>query len=532
MKSPSVSSPQVADDAIEAAPGPDGDSTVATARVTVRTKRGSPIPLGPATAAILVGALGVMAVGPARDPDVFWHLKTGQWIWAHHGIPKVDPFSWTAPGRKWIAHEWLTEVAYASLHSAFGWPAIALISALIIVAGWMFVRATCLRLGAQPISATLVTLLAAISSLHTWGSRPQMISLMLTAVFAWLISCASTKSQGSTTNPKRLLITVPIMLLWANLHGGYIFGVAMLWAFSAAIAGEVVLRRTTIGRRLLAGRTAEGPNAALLKPTLFATIASTAVTFVNPNGVDGFLYPFSYLGKNASTKYVAEWFAPDFSKVQYWPFAILAALFAVAILKRRRTSPLYFLAIGVPFAFLAFQSVRNITQFSILAAPLICTLKTRSNDGKRSPQQNDKKASRIVFAITGIALLVATLPTLTVSANREAQARTFPAAAAKQLISMANVKIFNQYDWGGYLLHAVPGLKVYVDGRPDMYGDAFVDHFISIWWLKPGWKQRLTSDGVNTVIANPQANLITELQRDKLWQQVYADNVAVILRRR
>jgi hypothetical protein len=492
----------------------------------------SAFPVRAFSGAITLGAVGAMSVDTARDPDLFWHVKTGQWIWAHHAVPKADPFSWTAPGRKWIAHEWLTEAVYASLHRSFGWVGIAVLSALIIVAGWMFVRATCLRLGAGPIAATGATLLAAISTLHTWGTRPQMISLMCTAMFAWLLV------RAVTGDPRKLLFAVPVMLLWTNLHGGYIFGVAMLWAFTLSLLGESAVRRFTGGRRLLAWRTATDSHRSLLPVSLVAAVGTTAITLLNPNGLEGFTYPFSYLGKNASTKYVIEWFAPDFSKAQYWPFAIVAALFAAAVVKQRRSLPTHLLAIGVPFAFLAFQSVRNITQFAIIAAPPLGLLFTKRKPTTAAagrtkvPQAEDRKASFIILAMIAAAVIAATAPTLTAAANERVQATEFPVAAARELKRQGYPNVFNQYDWGGYLMLAVPDLKVFIDGRPDMYGDAFVDRYMSTWWLKPGWKQRLDSDGVDTVIAASGASMIGELAKDPAWKRVYSDSVAVILRRR
>lgn len=538
---------------LSSADDPEVTTIASPAAVHTRAGRGSVLPLRPLSAALTFGAIGSMAIGTARDPDVFWHLRTGRWIWANHAVPKADQFSWTAPGRRWIAHEWLTEAVYASLHSAFGWVAIAVLSALVITVGWMFVHATCLRMGAGPVAASAATLLAAIASLHTWGTRPQMISLMFVAVTAWLLACAGNGvtpipgfAQGGAGGPtgptnhargheKRLLFAVPMMLLWANLHGGYIFGVAMLWAFTVSVVVERLLRRVHGASRFIAWRDGPGPDTSLVRYALLATVGATAITLINPNGVDGFTYPFSYLGSNASTKYVIEWFAPDFSKVQYWPFALVAVLFAVAVMKQVRTISTYLLSIGLPFAVLGFQSVRNITQFVIVAAPALALLFSKSAAEQRPSRPDDRKITAIVGAMMGVAVVVLSAPTLTDSANATVQAKEFPVAATEQLAILARageVRMFNQYDWGGYIMLASPELKVFVDGRPDMYGDRFIDRYMSTWWLRSGWKHRLDEDAVNTVIANPKADIIRELTKDPAWKKAYADPVAVILQRR
>ena len=519
-------------------PATDSSGTTPVAPSARRTRQKGQVamPVRALSAAVTFGAIASMSITTAQDPDVFWHVRTGQWIWAHQRVPKVDPFSWTAPGRKWIAHEWLTEAIYASLHSAFGWVGIAVLSALIITTGWMFVRATCMRLGAGPLASSSATLLAAIASLHTWGTRPQMISLMFVAITAYLLADANAPSDESTPpTGKRLFLVVPMMLLWANLHGGYIFGIAMLCAYMVAIAGEFAIRRVVGVSRVVAWRTAVGPTPALARNAVLATIAATAATLINPNGLEGFTYPFSYLGENASTKYVIEWFAPDFSKAQYWPFAVVAALFAAALVKRIRTIPPHLLTIGLPFAFLAFQSVRNITQFVIIAAPLLALLFSKAAAKQRPAHPDDRKITAIVGAMMGVAVIVLSTSTLTASANAKVQAKEFPVEATKALAELAttsDVRMFNQYDWGGYIMLAAPELKVFVDGRPDMYGDEFVDRYMSTWWLKAGWKERLAEDGVNTVIANPKSDMIRALRKDTAWTSVYDDSVAVILQRR
>lgn len=99
--------------------------------------------------AAVLATVFALALSPATDPDLFWHLATGRWILAHHSVPRVDPFSWTVPGRRWIAHEWLTEVAFQGLHRAGGWAALILGAAVVITTGWLIVHRTARNLGAR-----------------------------------------------------------------------------------------------------------------------------------------------------------------------------------------------------------------------------------------------------------------------------------------------------------------------------------------------------------------------------------------------
>ena len=125
-------------------------------------------------------------------------------------------------------------------------------------------------------------------------------------------------------------------------------------------------------------------------------------------------------------------------------------------------------------------------------------------------------------------------PGLTVAANASEQRSTYPVAASRYLSAQAqpNMRIFNQYDWGGYLTFALPAVPVYVDGRPDMYGDEFVDRYMSTWLLRPGWQDRLTSAGVTTVLASGTSPMVQALRSDPRWTIAYTDRTATVMQRR
>ena len=125
------------------------------------------------------------------------------------------------------------------------------------------------------------------------------------------------------------------------------------------------------------------------------------------------------------------------------------------------------------------------------------------------------------------------VPNLTPAANAASQRLAYPVAATRYLAVNAtpNTRIFNQYDWGGYLAFEVPSVPVYVDGRPDMYGDAFVDRYMSTWLLRPGWQQRLENDGVTTVLASTMSPMVRALRTTPGWSVAYTDRVATVLER-
>jgi hypothetical protein len=352
-----------------------------------------------ATGAVF-SAIGLLAFRPAIDPDVFWHLATGKWIWQNHAIPKADPFSWTTPGRAWIAHEWLTEAIWRVLYRVGGWGALVAFSGVILMATFALVRATARSLGARPTASTAFTALSALAGLHTWNVRPQMISLAFSALFGyWFAKTVSTSpsatsspstalsTASSTTSPmaslamatsqKQLCLIPVIMLAWVNLHGGWVFGMALLGAFAVATLLESILSGAGDDGLLARFFGARRPvPKSLTKATFGIFLCSLIVCFANPNLLKGVVYPFSYLGDNASTRYVNEWFAPSIAKVQYWPFFVLLALFAVIAVTGLQKLPVYVYAIGIPFSLLAVQSARNVSQFAVFVAPHLAVAAT------------------------------------------------------------------------------------------------------------------------------------------------------------
>lgn len=520
-------------------------------------------------------AIFAMALRPVVDPDVFWHLATGRYIWSTGHVPYADPFSWTAQGRAWIAHEWLTETLLYPLYLHGGYAALMLVFAAVITAAFAITYATARLLGASRPIGVGVTLLAAVASSHTWGVRPQMLSLLLLASAAWLLTHVVVTGRRCA-----LWLLPPLMALWANLHGGFIFGLALIGIFAL---GQTVVALFGSARHLHARVGGVSPHSGgkELRPPLPGTpwetfplprtgkgyaalgaggerffwrvfAACVAACLLNPNGLKGLIYPFTYLGNNASTRYIAEWVSPDFHQFQYQLFeALILALIAGAALSRRRPT-LSELLLALAFTHFGLNSVRNINLFSIVVAPLIAVYLSSAllalrrvattRDGGESvpvirpapPVAPAKAALNLLLAaVIAGAVLAVSAPGLGAGHNVAMQARRFPAGAVTYLNTrQPSGPLFNSYDWGGYLIWRLyPRRRVYVDGRPDMYGDRFMDQFIRTWQAQPGWQATLRRQGVRLVLVEPTSGLGHALAGAPGWRLAYHDTVAVLYER-
>ena len=231
---------------------------------------------------------------PLVDTDLWWHLKTGEWILAHGAVPWQDPFSYTAAGHLWIAYSWLAEIVFYGLFQAFGIGAVLELKTVVVVAMTGLLYLACRAAGARRTAAVVTSALAAMASTGGWGERPQIFTLLLLALLSWLI--------WSPRLRPHLLWAAPLAVaLWANLHILFIAGIALvtLAAFSAAWEGEA------------SGR-------------LFAAAALSAVaSLVNPYGWRLHQHLPTMAMQPRIVRAVSEFQSPDFAS----PLGILAGAF-------------------------------------------------------------------------------------------------------------------------------------------------------------------------------------------------------------
>jgi hypothetical protein len=113
----------------------------------------------------------------------------------------------------------------------------------------------------------------------------------------------------------------------------------------------------------------------------------------------------------------------------------------------------------------------------------------------------------------------------------ETEARNFPEAATSFLYrTRPPGPIMNHYNWGGYFIWKLfPEYRVFIDGRADLYGDAFMSDFANSYYLRDDWSKSLSSFNIQTIVLPPDAPLITALRSQSGWGEIYADTQAVVL---
>jgi hypothetical protein len=462
--------------------------------------------------AILAMGLFVLAARPVVDPDLWWHLKTGQLILQNRAVFHADPFSFTRAGAPWLNHEWLSDVLMFVLYRAAGWAGLIVTFAAIITATFLLAFYRC---AGRRYLAGLLTLWAAIASIPLWDVRPQILSFFLASLLLVL-------HDRSIRRPNLLWWAVPLMLLWANLHAGFALGVVLLAIFLAGTSLDAIF-----------GFESWPAAKSRLRISSLVLITCVAVVAINPAGSKLYWYPFATLRSASMQKYIAEWASPNFHQAQFVPLALLmlASLAALA-LSSKRLSPAKLLLLGAT-NFAALLSIRHIAIYALVVTPILSELlagsvrpaRTRV-PGPRSLVMNGLLLAGFgVFAVVHVASVIAHQPA-TVAARFPERAVTF---LSQQHIAGP---VLNHYDWGGYMIWRLyPQYKVFIDGRADVYGDTLMHDFASTYSLTDDWRAPLDRWQIRSIILPPDAPLITALQHSASWKKVYSDSQATILTR-
>ena len=265
---------------------------------------------------------------------------------------------------------------------------------------------------------------------------------------------------------------------------------------------------------------------------------------VNPYGANMLLYPLKTIQIGVLRDYIQEWQTPQFHSLSVQPFAWLLLLtFGSVGASRRRLAFIDFSLISL-FAYLGLIAGRNVALFSIVApmvisrhaAPLIKALSR--GFGIRvmttgSPSKKMQIVNTVIFAILVLAVLFKVAIIYPKQVNEAAFEEYLPIGAVNYLITeKPHGRLFNSYNWGGYLLWALPEYPVFVDGRTDLYNDEIIGEWLEVIKTEDGWQELLNRYGVGVVLIESGSTLDRALQIDSEWERVYEDSLSVVYEKR
>ena len=461
----------------------------------------------------LLAVLGNAQLNVLADADTYLHLGIGRWILEHGAVPQSDPFSHSMPGTAWVAHEWLSALMLNAVHQLTGWAGLTVLAALLY-AGTLAYLLRFLLARMEPVHAILFTAFAASMLLGYLLARPHVLVWPLLAV--WVGSLVNAGEQGRGP-PWRML---PLMALWANLHGSFMLGLGM----GAALALDAVLMCPVAQRRAAARRWA-----------VFVGLSAVAA-MITPLGWHGLWFPVKLIGMSGTLAFIGEWRSPNFHQMQILEVWLMLML-AIAGAGRMRL-PWLRLLLVLGLAHLALKHQRHVSILGLVTPFLLATPMARHWRATAGTGRDAESLDRIFQALAAPAkagavaatALLATLLIGTTVQSRDfapAVART-PAAAMRAAVQAgASGPVLNAYDFGGYLIYS--GVPVFIDGRADMYGDALMKRYMDALSLSmtDNLPRLLADYRIGWTLLQPGTPALALLDRLPGWRRVYADTIAV-----
>jgi hypothetical protein len=478
-------------------------------RIVGRTARG--VPAQVVQLAMILGALCVLPFVKGVDNDFWWHLRTGELIF-QHGIPRHDPYSWTAAGQPWVAHEWLGEAIIYAIERVLGYAGNVVFFDALIAGAMLLMYRLGRREGAGTRPLVALTLVSACVMGLFITPRPQMFTFALYAVFVYVL--ATTDAAA----PRRAWVLPPLMAVWVNLHLGFMFGLMVVALWTVASLYECVRGAPVDARQVLA-----------------IAAACVAAACLNPHGPAILWFPARYVFDSEVTQsYVAEWHRPGLLNPFHTAIFASAALLAWSVISRTRPRP-FLVLLALAASVLAMQAVRNAPFAALLVVPVAGGMLARRWPSMRAERDSSVRMPRhaavALFAIT--AALVGSIAVSTgggVSLWSPSE-HGYPSQAVAYVAEHeAGKRLLNDYTFGGYELSKLyPQTKVFIDGRSEFYGDAFLGDWLGLVRANPGWQQTLARYDPDVVLLTPDRPLIAELRKDPAWHEAYADAHAVVM---
>ena len=478
-----------------------------------RERIGLSLPLGLGLMAFLAGISSMKA--RLEDPDVMLHIVTGRWIIAHRAVPHVDFLSHTMPGAKWVAHEWLGEVVTALFYDAAGWHGLAAMAALGLGLAVGFFTRALLRYY-RPAQCIIIAVAAWFVVTPHWLARPHILALPL--LVAWMALLVRARHE----NRAPPLAAALLMILWANVHGSFLVGIGFAGLFTV----EAVLTASGQAARVAAAR----QWAAF---TVLAMLASLAT----PNFIDAYLLPLRLLDMKFALSVLQEWKSIDFQKLstlEIW----LVLFLGIALFTGIRLSPPRALMVLLLFA-MSLQHARNADLLAFIV-PLIAAPEAGPQLARGAGRDVGARAGdwldQLARPANGRGIALACL----IAVAAEGAALAFPFTLHNRFAPVAAVRaavdgglsgpVLNEYDYGDYLMFQ--GIKTFIDGRADMFGDAFLKrYYYATRGLSDELPALLEQYHIAWTIFPQDSPAVIQLDRMPGWQRFYTDDMAVVHKR-
>lgn len=487
--------------------------------------------------ALALVAIALLATFNISSYDTWWHLKTGEFILQNRTIPLHDVFSFSAAGSRWVTHEWFFEVLMFLAWRVASVPGVIIFNALIVAAAFLFTVLTLHRFRVNPLLGVPLLMLAGLLVTFRAFARPHVFSEAMLALYLLVLIwfCGSAKAAS---RPWLLLLLLPVHVVWANSHSGFVLGIALVGLF---FAGE--LARTALRLYRMESQAIEPRRLRVLGFTLGGLLVAS---LANPNGIRALLYPLDIVRFRTFTGAIMELQSPLLPVFRNSDFFIalvcLVAIGTASFVLARRFSLTYTLLFAA-FGALGLIALRNLPPFALVAVPIV-----GSNLQQRLPARLPRWLGLLLPATLSVLVIALTairgiyLPGGYRRPGLGVEPGLFPTQAARFVAhNLTQGQVFNTMEFGGWLIWDwFPLRRVFIDGRLDVYGRGLFDSYAEALWSGPAFCSVVEKHNITCFLLSRPPDL-TDRTRSYLgrtlalnpnWRLVYFDDLALVYFRR
>jgi hypothetical protein len=449
---------------------------------------------------------GLFLLGGDRlliDPDTLWQVTLGQWIWDHRAVPETDIYSFTMRGQPWISTQWLAQVLYAKAFDLAGWSGPVVLAASALAATFALLTKILRRQLSESHTLVFVTAALALVVPHALA-RPHVLALPVMVLWVGTLVAAADRQEVPSFR------WLALMALWANLHGGFVFGLVLI----APLALDAVVNADATLRRSLALRWAAFAAAALVAGCC------------TPYGWNSLLASQKILALGSALPLIREWQPADFGIIRPFEIFLLAGI-GLALFRGVKLPPLRILLL-LGLLHMALAQGRAVEILALLGPMVLAAPLARQIGGAEVADSSAAMPARgVLFAAIAVALATGTLAFASVHRFAPYTGNS-PVAAVTALKKLNLSRVLNDYDFGGYLIAS--GVAPFIDGRTELYGEKFfVDQDAASGLHEPDNLFRLLEEyRIEATLMRTQSPANKLLDHIDGWQKVYADDIATI----
>jgi hypothetical protein len=446
-----------------------------------------------------LAVFGILLFNPRvlNDGDTYWHLAAGQWMLDHGRVPNFDPFSFTHGGQPWVPHEWLSEIVMIGAFKTAGWTGIVVLFGLATALS-MALFLTWMSRWLGPVALAAIAWFSVGCMWVGLFTRPHLLALPI--MIFWTSRLIDARAEGRAP-PLWLAL---LMVLWANLHGSFVFG--------ALVAAPLALEALWEKRR--------DPWPVIRDWGLFAAACLVAI-LLTPNGVNAITYPF-HIMMMKTLNGIVEWLPPDFRKMSEFQGAILLTL--LVCLSRGVKVPFFRTLLLLVIFHMALTHQRHMLVLALIGPLLLAEPIGRSFGRTAAKPLAAPWLAAVVFALGALVMV----GVRAVDPVTRPDAVTTPKTALQHVPAALRAQpVLNTYSFGGYLAYS--GIKPFIDGRADMYGDDFFSgHMRLMRGDAAEFAKASAKYGLAWTILQPRERLAKQMDAKPGWTLVYRDRWAVV----